>query len=283
MLTATVLIGLSVIMHVAWNLLARHVSATCNFLWWGLFVHLLLLSPIGFYSLLIHTQWNGTLISIALVTMLANSLYFLSLRQAYSIAPASYVYPLARSSPLLILLWSWLLFDETPSGTALLGIVISIIGLWWLAATGSQDKSTRSALPWVFLAALSTSIYSLSDKVAVNLLPTFTELLGFASLGYLASFALLSFVNFKQTGAVIPACRPAWRYLLPGGLFIGTAYALTIQAMLYLPAAYVVAFTNVGIVLASLLSILWLHERKHWKQRLLAVFIIVIGLGVLSL
>ena len=42
---ALLALGLFVLMHVTWNLLARHVDARCNFLWWGLLAHLGLLGP----------------------------------------------------------------------------------------------------------------------------------------------------------------------------------------------------------------------------------------------
>lgn len=269
-------------MHVAWNLMARHIDARCNFLWWGVLAHLLMLGPLGAYGLAVDADWSWPLAGAALTTMLANSLYFIGLRQAYAQAPAAYVYPLARSSPLLIVLWAWLLFDEIPGAVALLGIVISVTGLWWLASSGKHGNA-RNALPWIILAAFCTSVYSLSDKVAVSYLHSLPAMLGYVSLGYSASFVLLSVLNYRQQGSVIPACRPPWRYLLPGGLFIGTAYALVIHVMQYLPAAYVVAFTNAGIVLASLFSIFVMREQEHWQQRLLGAMIISGGLLVLGM
>ncbi len=65
----------------------------------------------------------------------------------------------------------------------------------------------------------------------------------------------LSIVQYRETNHWIPAIRPAWMYILVGGLFIGTAYALVVRAMGELPASHVVSFTNAGIVLAVLLSI----------------------------
>lgn len=281
-ITSLLLIGLSVLMHVSWNLMARHVDARCNFLWWGVLAHLLMLGPIGMYGLLQDANWSWPLLAAVVTTMVANSLYFMGLRHAYAQAPATYVYPLARSSPLLIVLWAWLLFDEIPGVQALLGIVISVAGLWWLASSGRHGNA-RAALPWIALAAFCTSIYSLSDKVAIGYLPSLPAVLGYVSSGYCASFVLLSVLNFRQHGSVIPLCRPPWRYVVPGGLFIGTAYALVIHVMQYLPAAYVVAFTNAGIVLASLFSIFVMREREYWQQRLTGALIISLGLLVLGM
>lgn len=282
MIDPLLLVGISVLMHVAWNVMARHVDARCNYLWWGLLAHLLLLGPLGVYGLVVQTQWSWLLVGMAAITMMANSIYFIGLRHAYARAPAGYVYPLARSSPLLIVLWEALFFQTLPNGIALLGILLSLVGLWWLATTGKHHAQTRSALPWIVLAAIATSVYSLSDKVASTQLLGFYALLGFVTLGYLASFVTLSALNLYQIGRIVPACRPAWGYVLVGGLFIGTAYALVIHAMQTLPAAYVVTFTNAGIMLMALLSVVLLREREHWRQRLLGAALVGAGLLVLG-
>ncbi|WP_067863489.1 hypothetical protein [Neptuniibacter marinus] len=66
-----VLIGLSVIMHVTWNLLARHVSLKANYLWWGLLSHCVLLGPYVLWQLIQHAQWGSSLAIAAVITALA--------------------------------------------------------------------------------------------------------------------------------------------------------------------------------------------------------------------
>ena len=53
--------------------------------------------------------------------------------------------------------------------------------------------------------------------------------------------------------------------------------------MQYLSAAYAVAFTNAGIVLAGLLSIFAFGERERAGTRLVAIVVIACGLAVLAL
>ena len=67
-----------------------------------------------------------------------------------------------------------------------------------------------------------------------------------------------------------------------GGIFIGNAYALVIYAMQSIPAAYAVAFTNAGIVLAGLIAMLYFREREHWPSRLAAMVTIATGLALLG-
>ena len=275
------LIGLSVLMHVAWNLMARHVDAKANYLWWGLLAHLLLLGPYAIWQLAAQAQWSSTLVIALCVTAAANTLYFIALRRAYHFAPVALVYPLARSSPVLIALWAWLLFGQSLSLQEISAIAVSVAGLWILAAS-SREGDTRHALPWTAVAAFGTSIYSLSDKAGVLYLSGFAEQLGFISVGYAASFIGLTLVQYRESGSAVPAARPPWIYILLGGLFIGTAYALVVRAMRELPASHVVSFTNAGIVLAVLLSITLYRERAHWRQRLLGSLVVCAGLLMLG-
>ena len=68
-----------------------------------------------------------------------------------------------------------------------------------------------------------------------------------------------------------------------GVLFVGIAYALVIHAMLFMPAAYVVTFTNAGLVLATLLSIFVFGEKERALTRLMAVLVISFGIVCVGL
>lgn len=278
---AYALIGASVLMHVAWNLTARQVDSRANFLWWGLLAHLVLLGPYSVWCLIANARWEQPLILALLVTSLAISLYFIALRRAYHFAPVALVYPLARSSPILIALWAWMFFAEALSPAETLSIGISVAGLWILAAS-SKRGDARHALPWAATAALATSVYSLSDKIAVSYLPGLAESLGFVTLAYAAAFVALSVLQRRDTRRWIPPVRPSWGQVIMGGLFIGTAYALVVRAMLFLPASHVVSFTNAGIVLAVILSITLYREREHWRQRLTGSLAVAFGLALLG-
>ncbi|MDO6513059.1 MULTISPECIES: EamA family transporter [unclassified Neptuniibacter] len=275
-----VLIGLSVIMHVTWNLLARHVNSRANYLWWGLLSHCVILGPFALWHLILNAQWEWPLVAAMAVTACANIFYFVSLRRAYHYAPVSLVYPLARSSPLLIALWSFLFFGNSFSPFELFAILVSVVGLW-VVGSSSKVGDTKKALPWTFAAALGTSIYSLSDKVAVAYIPGFAEQLGFITIGYLCAFIGLTLIQHRESKRWVPAERPSLFYIILGGCCIGTSYALVVRAMGLMPAAHVVSFTNAGIILAVLFSIFVFHEKDHWQKRLLGAIIVSAGLVLL--
>lgn len=281
-MTALTALLLAIGLHVTWNVQARHVPADREFLWWALAVHLLLIGPWSVAMLIVEARWEATLAGCVLVSGAALTVYFLGLRVAYRHAPVALAYPVARSSPLFIALASALLFGETFGSLGLLGIGVSTLGLIMLGCTAWRGDA-RGALAPALLAALGTTVYSLSDKVAVVHLPTLGSQLGYVSLGYLIAWLGLGARLRAETGRWVPARRPDTGTLLVGALTIGTAYALVIHAMTSLPAAYAVAISNGGIVIAALLSVFWFKETEHRWARLSWAGVLAVGLGLVSL
>lgn len=270
----------SVAMHVLWNLLVRHQGKSVRLLWWALAVHCLLLGPWGIHALATEANWTPALAGYLVASSLANVAYFAALDRAYHHAPVALVYPVVRSSPLLIGIWSMLLFGESLGIPAWGAMLVSVSGLMLLAATAWRNDA-RAALPWALTAALATSVYSLTDKAATAYLPSLSSVLGFITVGYGLSFVAITWLLHREHGRWRPARRPPFVVMLAAGLSIGLAYILVIHAMRDMSAAVVVAFTNAGIVIAGMLSIFLFHERQHWKQRLAGMILVTLGLAML--
>lgn len=274
-------IVLSIALHVAWNLLARHSPGRQQFIWWALAGHLILVGPWGVYGLVVDAHWNGRLASCIGISGGALALYFIALRVAYRHAPVALAYPIARSAPLFIALLSSGLFGETFSFLGAAGIVISSLALILLGASAWRVDARRALAP-AFLAALGTTVYSLSDKVAVTQLPSFASQTGYISLGYLLAWAALTLTLRLETGHWLPRFRPPLGILAAGSLSIGMAYALVVYAMASLPAAYAVALSNGGILIAALLSVFWFKEHEHRRVRLFWAGVLAAGLVLVA-
>jgi phosphonate utilization associated putative membrane protein len=274
-------LALSVLMHVAWNLAARRSEPDARFLWWALAAFLVLVGPWSLAALALEAHWSWRLALLLAVTCVAEAGYFVALGAAYRHAPVPLVYPIARSSPVLIALWTTQLFGETLSAAGWAGIGVSVAGVLWLAASARGGAPAR-ALPWALAAAFATSVYSTANKLAVAALPTYAVQLGYVSVTFVAAWLALSWQNHRRFGHWRPRAAPRRRTWIVGGLLIGNAYALVIYAMQYVPAAYAVAFTNAGIVLAGVIAMLAFGERERWRQRLAAMVTICAGLWLLA-
>lgn len=280
-MTAAAAIVLSVALHVTWNLLARHVPARQEFIWWALAGHLALIGPWAVWTLAAEARWDATLAACVGLSGAALAVYFLSLRLAYRHAPVALAYPIARSAPLFITLAGAWLFGETFDALGLAGIGVSSLALVLLGASAWRVEAGRAIAP-ALVAALATTVYSLSDKVAVGHLPGFASRLGYISLGYLVAWLALTLALRRETSHWLPRQRPPARLLGAGALAIGTAYALVVHAMASLPAAYTVALSNGGIVIAAFLSVFWFGERQHRRARLAWASVLAVGLAMVA-
>lgn len=280
-MTADSALLLSIALHVTWNLLARHVPGRQEFLWWALAGHLLLLGPWTVHALAVDARWDTELAACIALSGTALAVYFLALRTAYRHAPVALAYPIARSAPLFIALASWLAFGETFSPFGAAGIALSSAALFLLGATAWRVDARRAIAP-ALLAALGTTVYSLSDKVAVGHLPGLASQMGYISLGYLTAWLVLTLNLRRESGHWLPRHRPPLHLLLAGALSIGTAYGLVVYAMATLSAAYTVALSNGGIVIAAFLSVFWFKEHQHRWARLFWATVLAGGLGMIA-
>lgn len=259
---------IAVAMHVTWNLLARHTKPDAEFLWWAIAGHLLLFAP---WSLVIMTREAedlAMLLGCIAVSSVALFLYFAALRTAYRRAPVALVYPLARSAPLLIALIGVIVVGDRPSSLGWAGIVLSTVAIL-LLGWSARHGETRGALLPAGLATCGTTVYSLADKLAVTQLPSYGAQLGYVSGAYLGAWILYTLWLRRQRGGWVPQQRPRTLPLLVGALFIGSAYTLVVGTMRVLPAAYAVALSNLGIVVAAFLSVFLFNEREHAARRLI--------------
>jgi len=277
-------LALAVLMHVAWNLLARQVAPAAHFLWWAVGAHLLLFAPWTLPAFAEAIAMDPVLGATVLVTGLANGVYFIALRHAYRLAPAGAVYPLARSAPLLVALGETLLFGRVLPPMAWAGVALSVFGIWLIAFdTRAHAVGVRRALPFAALAAVMTSVYSLSDKLATLRLPHIEDALAFVTATFVIAWAMLAVELKWREGSWRPAARPDLRALLIGSLTVGVAYALVIHAMRVLPAAYAVTLANGGILLTVVLGVVWLGEHAGWRRRLAGAATSAVGMAIVGI
>jgi phosphonate utilization associated putative membrane protein len=282
-MTPLLAVGLSVLLHVSWNLLTRRTHSDANFLWWIVGLYVLVFAPFTLSDFVGAAEQSPVLYMCAAISGTTNGLYFLALRSAYHQAPASAVYPMVRSSPLLIVLVETLLFGRSFPLLSWFAILISASGLW-LIATSAHDGVTRlsRAWPYALFAACMTVVYSLSDKVAASNMQGLNSALGYVCVNYAIGWVFLCLEQKRRTRHWVPVSTPALKSLLIGTLGVGTAYALVIYAMRWIPAAYAVTLTNAGIVLTVLLGVLWLKEYEGWRQRATGAGLVVLGLVVIG-
>ena len=83
MTVAALVLTAAVLMHVAWNLLARASPPDSRFLWWALLGYLVVLGPWSLFALVTQAKWSSYLAGLLVTSAVSNSVYFLVLGAAY--------------------------------------------------------------------------------------------------------------------------------------------------------------------------------------------------------
>lgn len=292
------LVLLSAIAHAAWNLAGKKANPNIGYFWlaslWGFIIGLPLVLPFtGDLLLALPVSIWGWL----LATGLCQALYLWGLAEAYRRGELSALYPLIRSSPLLLLLLGSLLLESHTriSTAATLGIVLIVAGCFFLPMQHFRDLRLshycNAATLFALLAATATAGYSLIDDIATRAMRELPLAPSSASVAMLyvvlqAGTATL----WLGLALLLPGVRHAWRRqppMLASSLFTGImmllTYALVVWAMAFASdVSYVVAFRQISIPIGVGLGILWLGERLT-LPKIVGVGIVISGLVLVVL
>jgi drug/metabolite transporter (DMT)-like permease len=288
------LVLLSAVTHASWNLAGKKAKPNLGYFWlaslWGLLLGLPLVLPFSHALLLSLTPsiWAWLLLS-----GLCQALYLWGLAEAYRRGELSALYPLIRSSPLILLLLGSVLLGtaERITGSAVVGITLIVAGCFFLPMQRFGDLRLshyiNAATCFALLAATATAGYSLIDDLAtraMRALPGNNLDSAWVALLYVVLQAG-SAALWLGLALLLPSQRRQWAQLpgqLRSSLFTGVmmllTYVLVVWAMAYArDVSYVVAFRQISIPIAVGLGIAVLDERLT-RPKILGVLIVVLGL-----
>jgi len=294
-ITAIVLLLISAVSHASWNLLGKRENPSISFFLVANVFGVLLFSPIIFYYLdqllFLPAQIWYYLIGSAFCL----AIYFSGLAGAYRSGDMSVAYPLARSSPVLVVTFVTLVLGRGSqiSHQSVFGILMVVGGCFLIPLHRLADQRlsnyVNATCGLAFVAALGTTGYSIIDDEALRLFRgmqgldmndsiravVYACLQGGFTVCWLGLFALLIPSERARLRSVIRSSKIS--AAATGGLMFMT-YALVLISMAYVKnVSYVVAFRQVSILVGTVLGVLLLKE-KLYRPRLAGVVIIFVGL-----
>jgi drug/metabolite transporter (DMT)-like permease len=298
-ITAVVLILISTVTHVGWNLVGKRERPTAAFF---LVANTLGCSFLGLalipYGRAL-TAFPAQVWALIGVTGAFQALYYAALAGAYRNGDLSVAYPLARSAPVVLvavinlLLWP----ERRPSVQAILGMLLIVLGSLSIPLQRLTDWHPRRYLGFsallALVAALGTSGYSLVDDHALRFLreaPNLTlpplaatALFSFFE-GISSSFWLALFVLTREEGRAdlrtVLHTHLGRSWLAGVGIYV--TYTLVLVSMAFVTnVSYVVAFRQLSIPLGALAGVMILKE-PHPLPKFVGVALISVGLVLVS-
>jgi len=280
------LVMASAVSHALWNYVAKEAGDKDSFMLLINVFSLAIFLPV-FYVILPEIYFPVEILPFLFVSGVAETIYFLALGKAYEKGDLSVVYPVARSSPMFVAIAASLLIGERISPWGALGIAHILFGVYVLHLKGwSGEELTRPlkalgdpASRYAFVAALGTTVYSISDKMGVTAVDPllYSFWLGFVITG------MLSLVIVKRRGVSLlrEELRGSLFRVSVAGVLVKGGYMLVLVAMSMAQVSYILALRQVSVVLGAALGVVLLKER-YGGVRIVGSMIIFVGVYLLG-
>ncbi len=296
---AILLVLFSSVMHAGWNLACKSKTPSAAFFVLSTLSSIVLLTPSYIYFIPRLGQVPAPIWVLLVATGFAQTIYYVSLGNAYRLNDISLSYPLVRSLPVLLVpLVCWLIgYGKPISGLSWVGMMIVVAGcilLPWVKLRGAVLKS-NAWYPFLFivLAALAVTSYSIIDSKGLELLRNgeqpFTILqaawffIAFENLAILCFLCLYLLFSPHEVFHLRTIFKQSLRYPLMAGPATTASYILILVSMQFVSnVSYVVAFRQIGILIAVLMGALILKERIT-RLKIAGIALIFTGLILTTL
>ena len=269
--------------HATWNFLAKRVGGGPPFLWLFASLSSVFYLPLALFIVFIQKPVLGmTEFAFMAGSSFIHLLYFLTLQKGYEVGDLSLVYPLARGTgPTLSTLGAVLILGERPSCLAMLGALLVVVGIFFLASGGkfSIKKGLGQGLGFGVLTGMLIASYTLWDKHAVSGLLIPPLLMDYCST--LGRVLFLSPIAFRQRKDVFRIWSSHKWEAMGVALLNPLSYILVLTALIATPVSYIAPLREVSILIGAAMGTRFLAEEGAGK-RLLASGVMLIGILALA-
>lgn len=257
----------------------------CNTAW----TTLSFMGTVAFLSTILWLTSDETVknLSWLLILSLINSLTFfvdtIVTIEALRYLPTNVVYPLARMSAVLVVIFSLLYFHDQLNAYQATGVIMAIGVILTLTRFTDQERrenrNLRKGLLLIGLAVLTGAVAAVSSKFAA----LYTNQMAFIALTYTLSmmFSLGLRKPFEKEGA-----SPRYGEALLIGFFIGLvnfgAFFALLQAMARGPLSIIIPVVGMNFVVANILAAVFYREKLTWVKGL-GILMTVISLALMKM
>jgi uncharacterized membrane protein len=220
------------------------------------------------------------------ISGIINVVYVILYHKSISYGDVSSVIPLMSFTPLFLLLTSPLIVGEFPSYIGVFGIILIVIGSFYLNSNGFKDgiliplktlvktKSSRYMLIVAFILSISASY----DKIGIESSSVFQ----YAFFINLFITSVITVILFFDKTTKIQDIKLERKNLLLVGIFTWLAFIFHMSALSLTLVAYVVAIKRTNGIVSVIFGHYFLGE-PNIKDRMLGSVIMLIGVLLIIL
>lgn len=279
----------SALLHALWNMVAKGSQKPLAFL--CLLTSFTALATLPALAFIPYAEIPAELAWLTLASALAHGASFVTLARAYEAGDLSLVYPISRSTPLVVPLLAVPVLGEQLSVSGAAGIALAVLGLWLVQTGGSVQLAAfkQKAALWAYLMLLLTALFSLIDKRAMSLLaqlpwhspvPATSVFYGLFTAG--SALIALPFA-LREIGArqLLFEARTRGGTIGVAAVLTWLSYILILEVLKTAPVSYVVAVRQVSVIFAVGMAMVSLGERPG-LGRVLGALCSVLGVVLIA-
>lgn len=273
-----------------WNFAAKRASGTGTaFVWlYSAVAVVLYTSPVIWLGVTGRIQLDWPIAGAIAVSSLGQLTYYLLLQKAYDKGDLSVVYPVARGSgPLLLVFAAVLLLGERPGPVGLLGAVVVVAGVLVVgtgrAGTDGEGSTRRLTLradvAFGLAAGALVAACNLWDARTVSMLAVSPVLLEWVF--NTTRVVVLAPGAFRQRSRLRGLWRDHHWQVVAVGVLMPLSYMLALWAFTVAPISLVAPVREFSIVVACVLA-WWLLREPQPGRRLLGASLVLAGVIALA-
>lgn len=242
--------------------------------------------------------WNRELLFWAVLSGIIHGVYILCLSRAYKTQDISYVYPIARSAPVFVPAFAWLLLGEKLTPQTLTAILVIITAIYILHFDGHLIRGFKNLwqaiqhndLRWAFYTLTMVVSYSLIDKQGMDLFHAqfpdqpFINGVAFFFMEATIGFFLCNYYLFSNYNKfeILELWKNEWLKGLLGAIATLGSYGLICVVLQFESVSAVVSLRQLSVLMVVYWGCWKLHEPLG-RQRLLAGGLVLAGVIIIGL
>ena len=201
--------------------------------------------------------------------------------------PLSFTVPYLAFTPIFAVLIAWLILQERISVSGLAGILLIIIGAWFLNLSETEGLSIKTALKpfhyilinpgsrYMLIAAVIYSFTAVSTKAAMQYMPASQ----FGAFYYL-SVGMVALLLFGRGG--YSKIRQNFKAALLVALLMAVMVYLHFLALEKIEVAYMISVKRTSLLFGIIFGVLFFRE-KHLGMHLFAGCLMLAGVAIIGL
>ena len=280
---ALILSLISAVLHGSRDLVTKKAQDKELFVFCYELMALLLFAPLAAVVFWQHGPPSSSALKWCLIGSLCHGIYYLGLARALHHGDLSLVYPVMRSAPALILLFSVAILGESVSVAGAAGVILVVAGVYVMQLKQCSlseffapfwAASRESSLRWAFFTMIIIAVYSLVDKKGVSFINPvlYLYLINIGAILVYGSYILScrKWKEIKAEWSLSPAS------VATNGLLVTLGYLLILYAYRYERISYVQAVRQLSILVA----VFWggsVLKEEQWGIRLFGSALVMMG------